>query len=81
MPRASPGESATHRTPQAPSLRVDCPDCDTKTGQRCQVWKTFQGQRLYRIGPRANSHPARTAAARAAGHQLPAGRTPDKDTR
>lgn len=46
------------------TLRVACSICDAAPGSRCQVWRTFKGERLYVKGFRVKFHPERIAAAR-----------------
>ena len=75
MPPGRPADVAAGGPAEGPpSARVKCPTCDASIGQHCQRWKISHGQRLYRIGQLSKQHAARTAAARAAGHQLPTGR-------
>lgn len=75
------GRGSGTPTQSPPSTRVPCTTCDARIGQRCQRWKIADGARLYRLGTLAKQHQSRRDAARKAGHVLPAGRTPDKDTR
>jgi len=46
------------------SLRVTCPICSAPTGERCRVWRTYGGKRLYVTGYRVKHHPERMAVAR-----------------
>lgn len=46
-----------------PSLRVACPKCDARIGERCRSYKVENGERLYIKGYLEKRHPERLAAA------------------